>query len=142
MSDWIEGPEGTYYALCQGYGNNGENCYEIVFTDGLVYTGYINRAPEAGGIDGFIGRMLNPAPLPPPPVIIPYGVFRARWEPEEIEALFEVRNTHWQVDDYITLASGQGHVNLSGATAGQAKALFVSLGVLTVERAEAIFATG
>ena len=74
------------------------------------------------------------------PVIIPYGDFRARWEPVELEALFEARKGEWQVDDFVTLASAQGHVNLSGATAAAAKALFVLHGVLTAERAEVVFA--
>jgi hypothetical protein len=78
----------------------------------------------------------------PMPVHVDYGVFRARWTDEELAGLFAVRKTTWQVDDYVTLASGQGHVNLSGPTAAQAKALFVQLGVLTAERADAIFATG
>jgi hypothetical protein len=82
----------------------------------------------------------DPPPLPAPPVLVPYGDFRARWQPTELQAMFTAKNTDWRVEDYVTLASAQGHVNLSGATAAQAKTLFVALGVLTVERAETIFA--
>lgn len=74
-----------------------------------------------------------------PPVLIDYGVFRSRWLEPELEALFEARKAHWQVDDFASLAAAQGHVNLSGSTAAAAKALFVSLGVLSAERADAIF---
>ena len=81
--------------------------------------------------------------LTPPerPVIIPYGVFRARWEPGELEALFEARKTHWQVDDFVSLAAAQNAVNLSRSTAAEARSLFVSLGVLSAERAEEIFSS-
>jgi hypothetical protein len=74
------------------------------------------------------------------PVIIPYGVFRARWRKEELEALFAAKKTDWRVEDYVTLALAQGHVNLSGPTAAEAKTLLVVLGVLSAERADAIFA--
>ena len=77
---------------------------------------------------------------PARPILVPYGVFRARWQPAELEALLAVKNPDWRVEAYVTLASAQGHVNLFGETAGQAKALFVALGVLTAERADAIFA--
>lgn len=78
--------------------------------------------------------------LPPTPIlIVPYGTFRARWDTAELEALFEARKVHWQVDDFVSLASAQNAVNLSGATAAEARSLFVSLGVLTAERAEEIF---
>lgn len=77
----------------------------------------------------------------PGPVLIPYGNFRARWEASEFEALFAAKNTDWRVEDYVTLASAQGHVNLSGETAAAAKALFVQMGVLSAERADIIFAT-
>jgi len=77
----------------------------------------------------------------PAPILIDYGVFRSRWLPAELEALFEARKLHWQVDDFVSLAGAQGHVNVSGPTAAQAKALFAQLGVLTVERADVIFAT-
>lgn len=79
--------------------------------------------------------------LPEGPVLLDYGVFRRRWTDDELAGLFAIRNTVWQVDDYIGLAQAQGHVNLSGRTGERAKALFVKLGVLTAERAAAIFAT-
>ncbi len=77
---------------------------------------------------------------PPAPILIAYGVFRGRWEPTELQGLFAAKNSDWRVEDYVTLASAQGHVNLSGPTAAAAKALFVDLEVLTPERAAAIFA--
>ena len=89
------------------------------------------------------GVFIAPEPEPdePTPVLIPYGIFRARWQPEELEALFEQRKLHWQVDDFISLATAQDHINLSRSTAAQAKVLFVSLGVLTEGRADVIFAS-
>lgn len=93
----------------------------------------------------FDGKAFTPParePEPEPgPIIIPYAAFRARWTDDEMAGLFSTRKTVWQVDDYITLASAQGSVNLSGPTAAAAKALFVKLGVLTAERTDAIFAT-
>jgi hypothetical protein len=80
------------------------------------------------------------APSAPLATIVPYGEFRLRWTWSELSALFDARKTHWQVDDFVSLAAAQGNVNLSGDTAAAAKALFVSLGVLAEERAEAIFA--
>ena len=76
----------------------------------------------------------------PGPLLVPYGIFRARWQPSELQAMFAAKNADWRVEDYVTLASAQGHVNLSGPTAAQAKALFVAMGVLSAERADAIFA--
>lgn len=80
------------------------------------------------------------APAPEGPVLVPYGVFRARWEPAELQALHEARKADWRVEDYVTLAAAEGAVNLSGATALLAKALFIALGVLSEARAGAIFA--
>ena len=78
----------------------------------------------------------------PSPILIPYGEFRLRWEPAELEALFEAKKTDWRVEDYVTLASAQGHVNLTGETAAAAKALFIHLAILSQERADEIFAAG
>lgn len=91
--------------------------------------------------DGAVFTPPTPPPEPPPgPVLVPYGTFRARWQPSELQAMFAAKNADWRVEDYVTLASAQGHVNLSGSTAAQAKTLFVAMGVLTAERADAIFA--
>ena len=76
----------------------------------------------------------------PGPTLIPYGVFRARWQPEELQGLYAAKNADWRVEDYVTLAAAQNHVNLTGSTAAAARALFVALDVLTEERAETIFA--
>ena len=74
-------------------------------------------------------------------VQLDYGVFRLRWTDAEREALHAARKTDWRVDDFVGLAQAQGHINLTGPVAPQAKALFVALGVLTRERADAVFAT-
>lgn len=130
---------GIEYYLHEGRGTNGENCY-LIFPDGPTsdpITAYINPAV---GIEASLADILDPPVPPPPPVIIPYGVFRSRWTDDELDGLFSTRKTSWRVDDYIGLAQAQNSVNLSGPTAAAAQALFVKLGVLTAERAAAIFA--
>ena len=87
------------------------------------------------------GGTIFPYEAPPaPPVIIAYADFRARFTAAELEALFAAKSSHWQVEDLVILATAQNSVNLSGANAATAKGLFVTLGVLTEERAETIFA--
>ena len=109
--------------------------------DGAIVGDYANPQPgiaeEAlSEDDPELVAYLSPEPEP---ILIPYGAFRARWEPEELEALFAAKKADWRIEDYVTLASAQGHVNLSGSTAAAARALFVALGVLSEERASAIF---
>lgn len=72
--------------------------------------------------------------------VVDYGAFRARWTAEEREALHAARQSDWRVDDFVGLAQAQGHINIGGSVAPQAKALFVALGVLTAERADVVFA--
>jgi hypothetical protein len=133
-----DGPGGTKYLPLPGEGTNGDNCYLVRFPGGFETRAFCKPAL---GIEAMISEMLDPPPPPPQPVIVPYGAFERRWTDDELAGLFGVRKTTWQVDRYITLASAQGHVNLSGPTAAAAKALFVELGVLTAERADVIFAT-
>jgi hypothetical protein len=125
LAEWVEIKDrpNVYHRVVDG---------EVVAADGEI------TLREGLSFADYFARREKP---PPPPVLVPYGVFRARWEPDELAGLFAARKTSWQVDDYITLASGQGHVNLSGDTTARAKALFLKLGVLTAERADAIFAT-
>lgn len=96
---------------------------------GWTYDGSTFTAPQAPASE-------------PGPVIVPYAVFRDRWEQSEIQALFALQASDWRVQDVISRALAQGHVNLSSATAAAAKALFVNLGALSSERADVIFDTG
>ncbi|MCB1499703.1 MAG: hypothetical protein KDK07_07910 [Bauldia sp.] len=97
---------------------------------------------EGQTVQEFLDERAAEASAEPEPeiVIIPYAAFRARWEPEELAALFEAKKTDWRVEDYVTLASAQNAVNLSSKTTKAAKALLVAAGVLTAERADKIFA--
>jgi hypothetical protein len=70
---------------------------------------------------------------------VPYSAFRARWTQGEVQALFAAEQADWQVRDYVNLATAQGHVKLGGATANEAKAKFIALGVLSAQRANEIF---
>ena len=110
---------------------------------GLTYVpdDHGNRHPQMLAAWETTGGTIDPADEPPvPPAIVSYADFRARWTTDELEALFAAKSDHWQVEDLVILATAQNSVNLSSAAADTAKALFISLGVLTEERAGIIFA--
>lgn len=73
----------------------------------------------------------------PEPVLIGYAAFRSRWTDPEKAALHGARAVSWQIDDFISLATANGNIDLS--IANEAKAAFVAAGVLTQERADEIF---
>lgn len=71
--------------------------------------------------------------------VLSYQEFRARWTEAELEALFGAERSDWRVRDFINLATAQGDINLATPTAAAAKALFVTLAVLTTARADKVF---
>jgi hypothetical protein len=81
--------------------------------------------------------------VPPVPVItvVSYLEFRSRWTADELPRLHAAKRDYVEVDDLVNLAVAQNSVNLVGESAAAAKASFVSLGVLTPERADVIFAS-
>jgi hypothetical protein len=133
------------YHVLPGQGTDGDNCLVVVAPDGTVLpVVYINPHKP---IEDEVAQALNPMPPPAPQVLVPYVQFEDRWEPGELELLFDLEKSDWRVRRFINRATVQGHINLTGiddpestSMAKAAKGLFVELGVLSAQRADVIFA--
>lgn len=84
-------------------------------------------------------KVVRTWPVVTEPTILSYADFRERWTPEELSSMAAALGSNPGVLEVVITARTQGHVNLSGKTAGDAKKLFVALGVLTKERADEVF---
>ena len=72
------------------------------------------------------------------PAIVTYEQLRARLSAGEREAVLS--SNDWRVRDFTLWASANNSIDLRGRNASAAKALLVSLGLLTQQRADAVFA--
>jgi hypothetical protein len=77
---------------------------------------------------------------PAPPARLAYAAVRLRLTEAERAAILVARRADAALDDWITLAAAEGEIVLGSATTEAAKAALVAAGLLTAERAAAVFA--
>jgi hypothetical protein len=86
------------------------------------------------------GQVVTYVAPPSPPAKISYGTMRIRMTEVEREAVLVACRSNWQIDDFVRLAQAEGEINLASDVTATAKAAVVAAGLLTPERADAVFA--